>query len=86
MGYYGLNFNVAYLTGDVFINNLISGASELPAAILVLLSQRLGRKIVTVTSLFVGGVALISSALMVVYLDVKGYCQSCVVSISASHV
>ena len=72
MGYYGLSFNVANLTGDVFINNIISGAVEFPASVLVLLSQKLGRKPLTIVPLFLGSCALVSSAVMAIYLDLKG--------------
>lgn len=72
LGFYGLNFNVENLTGSVFVNNAISGAAELPVAFLILMSHRLGRRSVTVTSLFVGSVALIASSLITMYLDLQG--------------
>ncbi|XP_067942741.1 organic cation transporter protein-like isoform X2 [Watersipora subatra] len=71
MGYYGLNFNVANLTGDVYINNALSGAAELPASILVYMVQKIGRKSLCIASLFFGSLALICSAVMTVYLDMK---------------
>ena len=71
LGYYGLNFNVANLTGSIYINNLISGAVEIPAALIFFLSQYLGRKSLSITSLFLGSLSLIAVAVMSVYFDLK---------------
>lgn len=72
LSFYGLSFNVGNLTGSVYVNNAISGAVELPQVFFLLLSKRMGRKAPTVVSLFIGGVALIASALMNVYVDLSG--------------
>ncbi|XP_067942432.1 organic cation transporter protein-like isoform X2 [Watersipora subatra] len=71
MGFYGLNFNVANLTGDVYTNNIISGAAEIPASALVFTTQKIGRKSLCIGSLLFGSLALISSAVMIVYLDME---------------
>ena len=71
LGYYGLNFNVANLTGRIYMNNLISGAVEIPAALIFFLSLYLGRKSLSITSLFLGSLSLIAVAVMSVYFDLK---------------
>ena len=69
LGFYGLNFNVTNLTGSVFTNNVISGAAELPEILAVLLSQKTGRKPPIMAALFIGSIALLSSAILGIYLD-----------------
>ena len=69
LSFYGLNFNVTNLTGSVFTNNVISGAAELPTVLTALLSQKIGRKPPIMAALFIGSIALLSSAIMGIYLD-----------------
>lgn len=72
LGFYGLAFNVGNLTGSVFLNNIISGAADLPSVLVVLISSRTGRKPPTIGSLLFGSACLIVCALMYVFADVEG--------------
>jgi len=47
----------------------MSGVADLPVAILILLSHRLGRKPLTIASLLLGTVTLITSAFLNAYIN-----------------
>jgi len=72
MGYYGLALNVGNLVGDLYINNFIGGLVEVPAYILLLGTVRLGRKYFYIALMSIGGVALVVSAFLIVYVTDKG--------------
>jgi len=62
--YYGISFQIDTLKGDVFVNNAISGALDIVAQVLlVLVLERVGRRIMLMTSLGFAGVALILSTI-----------------------
>ncbi|KAF6040824.1 Orct [Bugula neritina] len=73
LGFYGLSFNVGNLTGSVFINNIISGASELPQALFILISKKSGRKAPFMFFLLLGAIALTANAFIYAYTNVSGY-------------
>ena len=68
MGYYGLALNVGNLVGDLYINNMIGGLVEIPAYLLLLVCMKVGRKVVYIPLMAIGGVSLVSSAFLIVYL------------------
>ncbi|KAK6187135.1 hypothetical protein SNE40_005224 [Patella caerulea] len=60
--YYGLSLNTENLAGDPYLNFCIAGAVEIPAYILCIISlNKVGRKVIVVTSMCVGGIACILS-------------------------
>ncbi|KAF6040829.1 hypothetical protein EB796_000862 [Bugula neritina] len=74
LSYYGLSFNVSNHAGSIYVNNVIlSGLPDLPSIVFVLLSQRLGRKCITIFNLSLGAISLISSSFLIVYMDLTKY-------------
>ncbi|KAF6040834.1 hypothetical protein EB796_000867 [Bugula neritina] len=74
LSFYGLSFNVAHLTGSIYINHvIISGVASLPTIPLFFLSHRLGRKLISILSLSVGGAMLIVAAFLNAYVDLSRY-------------
>jgi len=63
---------VGNLTGSVFINNIISGAAELPQFLIIIISAKVGRKPSFVLCLLLGGAALITNALLYAYWGFSG--------------
>ncbi|XP_067950221.1 organic cation transporter protein-like [Watersipora subatra] len=72
MGYYGLALNVGNLVGDIYVNNLIGGIVEVFAYFLLLICLKAGRKPVYILLMSIGGVALIVSGFLIVYLPEEG--------------
>lgn len=64
MGYTGLAFGLGSLVGDVYIINLIGGATEIVSYCIAFLVIPGGRKKVYVVLLAVGGTSLIISAVV----------------------
>ncbi|KAF6027814.1 hypothetical protein EB796_013882 [Bugula neritina] len=65
MGYTGLAFGLGSLAGDVYLNNLISGVTEFFAYCICFLVIPGGRKLIFVILMIVGGLGLVSSAVVV---------------------
>lgn len=74
MGYFGLALNIGNLVGDVFINNLVGGLTEIPANLLLLVTIKVGRKIPFLVLNMIGGAALIASSFLIVYVTNPGEC------------
>jgi len=72
LGYYGLSYNVGNLTGDVYVNNALISAAELPVFLFILLSKTTGRRKTCTSVLFIGAVSLVACAIMNAYLDLNG--------------
>ncbi|XP_046363834.2 organic cation transporter protein-like [Haliotis rufescens] len=67
--YYGLGLNVQNLSGDIYLNYTISSAVETMSYVAcVLLLDRVGRKLLHCTSMFVGGLACVAVLFPVIYL------------------
>ncbi|XP_055954392.1 organic cation transporter protein [Patella vulgata] len=67
--YYGLSLNTENLVGDPYLNFCIAGAVEIPAYILcIVFLNKVGRKLIVVISMCVGGIACILSG--TVYINV----------------
>ena len=65
MVYYGLSFNVAALSGNLYVNNVINGAVELVAYILcVFLLDILGRRLMLSGLMITGGAVCIISMVL----------------------
>ena len=64
LGYYGLVYGVGDLVGDIYVNNIVGGAAELVAYSLCFLILRGGRKLIYVIFMLVGGLGLISAAVV----------------------
>ena len=64
--YYGLSFNVDSLAGNKYVNNVINGAVELLAYILVIFLQNVeyGRKLMLGGLMIIGGAVCIASMLL----------------------
>ena len=63
--YYGLSFNVDSLAGSLYVNNVINGAVELLAYILIIfLLDVLGRKLMLGGLMIIGGAVCIASMLL----------------------
>jgi len=73
IGYYGLALNVGNLVGDLYINNFVGGLVELPAYLFLFICLKVGRKWPYVILMAIGGVALVISAFLIVYVQGKGY-------------
>ena len=69
LGYYGLLLGVGDLIGDIYINNIIGGVTELIAYNLCFLILKGGRKKIYVGLVLLGGLSLISSAIASLYLS-----------------
>lgn len=68
MGYYGLSLNTGNLSGDFYINFLLSGLAEFPAYTLcLLLLDRIGRRKLHVSCMILGGVACICTIFTMLY-------------------
>jgi hypothetical protein len=68
MGYYGLSLNTGNLSGDFYINFLLSGLAEFPAYTLcLLLLDRIGRRKLHVSCMILGGVACICTRFTMLY-------------------
>ncbi len=58
--YYGINFGLGHLDGDIYVNGLVSGIAELVGYLIsAYLANFLGRKWATTLCYGVGGVACI---------------------------
>ncbi|XP_071114533.1 organic cation transporter protein-like [Haliotis cracherodii] len=67
--YYGLGLNVQNLSGDIYLNYTISSAVETMSYVAcILLLDRVGRKLLHCTSMFVGGLACAAVLFPVIYL------------------
>lgn len=70
MVYYGLGLNVGNLDGDIYVNFAINTSMEVAAYIVcVLLLDKMGRKIMHVGTMILGGVACLSTIFTVLYAD-----------------
>ncbi|XP_069100955.1 organic cation transporter protein-like isoform X2 [Argopecten irradians] len=66
--YFGFALNTENLSGHFYLNFLINGLVEFPAdAIALVFSNRIGRKKLYITSMFIGGVLLLGSAGMMLF-------------------
>lgn len=74
--YYGINFGLGKLSGDIYLNGIISGVSEIAGYLISgLLSNKLGRRVIGIVSFGISGVAclvypFISSHLVPAYIFV----------------
>lgn len=68
--YYGMNFNVANLAGDRYLNALVSGLVEIPALILVVcVNNRWGRRKTVACLMLVAG--LFSFSILIIDMTGK---------------
>ena len=62
MMYYGLTMKADLGGGNLYVNFAISAAMEIPALLVVyLLIDRIGRRLLVSSSLFIGGISLLST-------------------------
>ena len=74
MTYFGVQMSAGNLGGDFFLNFLLMGIAEFPGYIAgIMLTDRIGRRLSHSGSMFVGGLACLSS-LFVVYFGSSGKC------------
>ena len=64
LGYYGLLIGIGDLVGDIYVNNIVGGVTEIVAYSLCFLILRGGRKLIYVIFMLVGGLGLISAAVV----------------------
>ena len=74
--YYGLSLNTGTLVGSVYLNTFLSGAVEVPANLLCILTmEKIGRRITLGGGFLVGG---ISCLLMIISIGNDGKHFPCV--------
>jgi hypothetical protein len=70
MVYYGLTLNVGSLSGDLYINFLVSASVEpLAYVACLLLLDRIGRKVMHAGGMILGGAACLCTIFTVLYAD-----------------
>jgi len=70
--YYGLSLNAGALAGDIFLNNALNGALEIPALLIsVYLLNKIGRKTTLSLAYFIAGFGLLISLISLEFSDSK---------------
>ncbi|CAK8676580.1 unnamed protein product [Clavelina lepadiformis] len=68
--YYGVSLNAGALAGDIFINNTLNGVMEIASYLLVMiLLDRIGRRIILASFFAVAGIVLICSVIVNTYAE-----------------